>query len=290
MRRLLIAYDNHLANEAAIKKTQKEIQEAAKTKTLNENFKTEHYVMKWKTVLTSYYNTLCGAYQCHSNCHRHCSLPYAMDKERFRGCGGVCGTTCKTCGHSYIDHFHEYAENIQVSEPEDYLDTTAKAKYEAAVSMEEKAELLLAELNTKQEQSEKQRRALSEQLLLIMEEFHQLGLTNNYARVLESQIHIVKQRVEVPGVTIDEKGALRKTLTELEKKLRLVEETLDKPWSKEADEKTQKAWAYKMLKIDANDGDHSPASVKKAYKDELSKHAADSQKINKINRAYEILS
>ena len=39
-----------------------------------------------------------------------------------------------------------YAENRQVTEPEDYLDTTAKAKYEAARSIEEKKELPLAEL------------------------------------------------------------------------------------------------------------------------------------------------
>ena len=65
-----------------------------------------------------------------------------------------------------------------------------------------------------------------------MEEFHQLGLTNNYARVLESQIHIIKQQVQVPDVSIDEKDILQNTLTELEKKLQLVTETLKKPWSK----------------------------------------------------------
>ena len=290
VRRLLLAYDNQLANEAAIKKTQKEIQEAAETKTLNENFKTEHYVTKWKTVKTDYYNTLCGAWECHSNCHEHCSMPYAFDKEMFRGCGGVGGSTCRTCGHSYTDHFHEYAENRQVTEPEDYLDETAKAKYEAAKSMKEKKELLLAELNTKQEESEKQRKFLSEKLLLTMEEFHQLGLTNNYARVLESQIHIVKQRVQVPDVSSDEKDILRNTLTQLDKKLQLVNETLKKPWSKQADEKTQKAWAYKMLNIDAEDTDCGPASIEQAYKDALANHIGDDETIKRIKRAYEILS
>lgn len=290
VRRLLIAYDNQLANEAAIKKTQKEIQEAAETKTLNENFKTEHYVKKWKTVKTDYYNTLCGAAQCHSNCHRHCALPYSMGKERFRWCGGVWGSTCRTCGHSYIDHFHEYAENREVTEAEDFLDETAKGKYEAAKSMEEKAELLLAELNAKQKESEKQRRLLSEQLLLVMEEFHQLGLTNNYARVLESQIHVVKQRVQVPDVSSDEKDILRNTLTKLEKKLQLVNETLKKPWSKQADEKTQKAWAYKMLNINEEDDDRGPASIEQAYKDALAYHTGDDETIKRIKRAYEILS
>ena len=107
---------------------------------------------------------------------------------------------------------------------------------------------------------------LSEKLLLTMEEFHQLGLTNNYARVLEGQIHVVKQRVQVPDVSYDQKDILRNTITELDKKLQLVYETLRKPWSKQADEKTQKAWAYKMLSIDANDDDHGPASIEQAYK------------------------
>ena len=74
---------------------------------------------------------------------------YSIDKEMFLRCSKVAGITCKTCGHSYINRFHEYAENREVTEPVDYLDTTAKAKYEAAKSMEEKKELLLAKLNTK---------------------------------------------------------------------------------------------------------------------------------------------
>ena len=76
-------------------------------------------------------------------------------------------------------------------------------------------ELLLAELNAKQKELAEQKKLLSEKLLLAMEEFHQLGLTKNYARVLENQIHIIKQRVQVSDVSSDGKDILRNTLTEL---------------------------------------------------------------------------
>ena len=81
---------------------------------------------------TDYYNTLCGAPQCHSNFHAHCNCIYSLDKDTFHRCGGIGGSTCKTCGHSYMDHFHEYAENREVTEQQVYLGETAKAKYESA--------------------------------------------------------------------------------------------------------------------------------------------------------------
>ena len=45
-----------------------------------------------------------------------------------------------------------------------------------------------------------------------------------------------------------------------------------------------------MLSIDADDDDHSPASVEQAYKDALANHTDDDQTIKKIKCAYEILS
>ena len=124
----------------------------------------------------------------------HCNLPYSFDKERFLECVGIGGSTCKTCGHSYIDHFRDCVENREITEQQN-LDETAKAKYEAAKSMKEKKELLLAMLSTKQDEFAKQMKLLSDKLLLTMEEFHQLALINSYVRVVESQINIVKQRV-----------------------------------------------------------------------------------------------
>ena len=52
VRQLVLTYDNQLANEATIKKTQREIQEAAEAKALNENYETKRYITKWITVRT----------------------------------------------------------------------------------------------------------------------------------------------------------------------------------------------------------------------------------------------
>ena len=193
--------------------------------------------------------------------------------------------------HLLIAYDNQLATEVVIKktqrEIQEAADTTVKAN---AKSMKEQKELLLAKLNTKQEEYKKQMKLLSEKLLLTMEEFHTLGLTNNYARVLEGQIHVVKQRVQVLDVSNDQKDILRNTITELDKKLQLVYETLRKPWSKQADEKTQKVWAYKMLSIDADDDDHGPASIEQAYKDALANHKDDDQAIKRIKRAYEILS
>ena len=81
VRQLLLAYNNQLANETTIKKTQREIQEAAEAKALNENYETKHYIKNWITMRTDYYKTMCAAAKCHSNCHIPCSLPYSFDKE-----------------------------------------------------------------------------------------------------------------------------------------------------------------------------------------------------------------
>ena len=158
-------------------------------------------------------------------------------------------------------YFRECAENREVTEQQVYLDKTAKAKYEAAKSMKEKKELLLAMLNTKQDEFARQMKLLSDKLLLTMEEFHQLALINNYVTVLESQINIVKHRVQAADVSSDEKGILHNTLTELDKEpqLAIVNDTLKKPWSEKADKKAQKAWAYTILNIGTKD--HGPALI-----------------------------
>ena len=185
----------------------------------------------------------------------HCNLQYSFDKERFLKCVGVGGRTCKTCGHSYMYHFRECAENREITEQQFYLDETAKAKYEAAKNMKEKKELLLAMLSTKQDEFAKQMKLLSDKLLLTMEEFHQLALINSYMRVLESQINIVKHRVQAADVSSDDKGILHNMLTELDKKLQLarVNDTLKNPQSEQADKRAQKAWAYTILNIDTKD-------------------------------------
>ena len=88
-----------------------------------------------------------------------------------------------------------------------------------------------------------------------------MALINNYVTVLESQINIVKHRVQAADVSSDEKGILHNTPTELDEELQLaiVNDTLKKPGSEQADKKAQKARAHTILNIGTKD--HSLACL-----------------------------
>lgn len=57
-----------------------------------------------------------------------------------------------------------------------------------------------------------------------MEEFHKLGVARNYAKLIENQLAVIETRLE--GETGPDTQHLRETKEELEKKLKLVKETV----------------------------------------------------------------
>ena len=58
-----------------------------------------------------------------------------------------------------------------------------------------------------------------------MEDFHKLGVSRNYAKLLENQLAVIEQRLE--GTVGQEMIHLRKTKEEIERKHKLVLETLN---------------------------------------------------------------
>ena len=82
---------------------------------------------------------------------------------------------------------------------------------------------------------------------MTIEEFHKLGINRNYAKLLKNQLAVVKHHLE--GSVDAETKDLRKTKEEIEKKLQLVEATLNEPWSPNADVSVQCEWACKMLGV-----------------------------------------
>ena len=72
--------------------------------------------------------------------------------------------------------------------------------------------------------SEEKRKMLSEQLLKTMEEFHKLGVSRNYAKLLENQLAVIEQRLE--GTVGEETRDLRNTKEVIERKLKFVQDTL----------------------------------------------------------------
>ena len=221
---LLAGHDYQRALEKKLAVTEEEVNAAVRTRQFNSNFRsTVTKPVRWTAVSTNRHNTLCGAQNCYSNCHKHCNLPKSFDKEVFKQCWCMSGDKCHQCGHSYIHHYHnEVLWQKEGGEETLVIDEATKKKYEEAKSMEERARICKQQLERDKNKSEQERRRLSEHLFRTIEEFQKLGVNRNYAKLLENQLDVIKQRLE--GTVGEETKYLSKTKDELEKKLKLVQE------------------------------------------------------------------
>lgn len=157
------------------------------------------------------------------------------------------GGTCTKCGHSYKLHYHdEVLHELEVAQRE-MIDEEMKKKFEEAESMEARECTFLVSLNEHQKQSEQKRKALSNQLLSTIEDFQKLAVTRNYAKVLQNQLTVVEHRLQ--GATDDkEVKHLEEVKQMIEKKLKVVKDTLEEPWSEDDDPEAKRNWAHKRFK------------------------------------------
>ena len=288
---MLAAYDSQVKLTNEMKKAQEEVEAAQNTKNLNKHFQTYTTTTRWVSKDTPYHNTLCGAPGCYEVCHEKCSLPKSFDKEIFKYCGGVGGTTCRSCGHDYRSHHHDEVKMVKETERKPLINDEMKKKFEDAENADKIAALAKSKISKQISESEKQKKALSNKLLLTMEEFHVLGLNKNYAKLLESHLFAVQQRKEASDNQVDI-ASLTNTEMEIQKKLDIVKATLKEPWSPQANLQVQKDWACKLLEIDPNSR-FTAADIDKAYRNSIKSDHPDKQGNNdsakKLNRAREIL-
>jgi len=193
---MLSAYDSQVKLTNEMKKAQEKVEAAQRTKQLNKDFQTYTTVTRWKREDTPYHNTLCGAPYCYKVCHENCGLAKSYDPEIFKGCAGVRGVTCTTCGHDYRSHYHNEVKMVEETEKVPLIDNEMKKKFEDAESTDKLAEMTKNKIKKEIKESEKVKKSLSRKLLLTMEEFQQLGLNKNYAKILESHLFTVQQRKE----------------------------------------------------------------------------------------------
>ena len=288
---LLMEYQNQKEVEKEILKAEAEAEAALAAKKLNAGFRTTQVVKRWVREDTSYHNTLCRAKDCFKNCHKHCSLDMSLDAQTFESCAIMCGTRpyCNECGHHYTQHYHGYAlHHLQVEETE-LIDKKAKKKFEAAKSMEERAQIMKAEYSRKKMESELQRKKLSQQLLVTIEKYQRLGVTRNYARVLAAHVELVEHYLQ--GEDHDKMKGLTKTKEELKKKLELVEETLKEPWSHDADPEAKRNWACAVLDvpISATKEEVEEAFRKKARTSHPDKQGGDEEHFKRVEHAKSVL-
>lgn len=264
---MLTEYDNQQRLEKQIKQAQAKASAALEAKNLNKDYEATHTIIRWIVIEEPHkrHNTLCGAAGCYSNCHTPCYLEKSFDKEEFKNCRCMKGwVACSECGHHYTLHYHNVARFEKVEETENFVNEDMKKRFEAATSNEEINNILQNALEQKRRQSEIERKRLSEQLLVTMEEFHRLGASRNYAKLLENHLAVIEQRLE--GTVGKETLDLRKTKEEIEKKLQLVLETMNEPWSTRY-KTDQKEWACCVLGLDPNCSiDKNQVLLMKAFK------------------------
>ena len=166
--------------------------------------------------------------------------------------------------------------------------TALLAAYE---SMEDRAQIVRQGwLEHEKQKSVRQPKTLSELLLSAIKKFEMLSITRNYTRVLRSQLAIVEHHLE--GDHEAEFEDLRKTKEEIEKKIRLVEETLSKLGSyAPSDLMAQKQWACGILGVNSS---ATREMVEKAFRDKArlwhpDKPGGDEEHFKRVQCAKDIL-
>ena len=197
---------------------------------------------------------------------------------------------CKKCGHHYSYHYHNEVIFIEEECEEELIDPEMKAHFEKSTIMEERAKVLKKQLQKRIEESQKEKERLSKDLLLVLDEFHAVGMNRNYAKVLQTQIEIIDLRLR--DVDELETAPLQETKVELEKKLELVQKTLkEEPWS-ETHVQITRVWACSCLKLDSKKL-LTGTEINKAFK-EVSKtfhpdKGGDSEHFQRVQQAKDFL-
>ena len=241
---LLIEIDNQKKIERSIAEAKKKAEAALQDKKLNTHFSVAHTYTVIEVVATGRHNTLCNAENCYSNCHLPCNLDKSLSSEKLKNCACMAGGDyCKECGHHYTNHYHiekKFEERVKTRQ---FVDKDMRRRFNEAKSMEERERIFKETLEAERKESEKKRKELAEELLHLIEEFHKLGMTRNYAKVIQNQVEVIKRRLK--SDVGPQSQDLQEAKEKLEQKLEVVTKTLQEPFStKDAN------WARKLLELD----------------------------------------
>ena len=207
---LLTEYDYQKQLEAKIKR----VEAASRTKHLNEEYKT---VTRWIQVPTDCHYTLCGARGCFSNCHGPCYLPKSFEKDGLKRCKSMRGGDfCTVCHHSYKLHYHTEVRHEQQSEEVEVIDKETQRRFLEAKSTEEGKRVILSRCKQSRLVVIEMRKILTHQLHDTIAEFQELGISRNYAKLLDNQIAMIDHRLQA------ETGGDTEDLREVKIKQRIV--------------------------------------------------------------------
>ncbi len=130
---------------------------------------------------------------------------------------------CQVCGHSYTYHYCNQALFEREYIVQEYIADDMKDKYGKARSDEERVKMLYRCLEIELLKSIAKRQQLSEKLFKDIAEFEALGVTRNYAKLIENQLALIESHLE--GIVAPDKDDLRTTRDELVKRLEVIRAT-----------------------------------------------------------------
>ena len=222
---LFSAYDYQKNLEKEITSAQKVVDAALRKKQLSSEFSFMYKIIIAEVIDTyPVLNLLCTVPNCYSNCHLQCQLPMSFH-ERNSICFDNGRCDCRECGHSYKYHYRAYRRWEKKINDINLVNDEIRKKIKAATSMEDRAKVIKEGFEKQHKDSEAERQKLSAQLLEKIEEFGKLSVGRNYAKLIDSQIEVIKLRIG--GSTEPEVQDLINVKEQLEMKLEVVHTTLD---------------------------------------------------------------
>ena len=248
--RILAEIDNSNNLEESIAVAKRNVEEALKNKRINKEFTVSYEYETLHADVTVKRNTVCGA--CCSNCHVPCQLESVFRFPKVKKCRifGLKGSNhCKECGHEASHHYHSKTMFRKVTETKEVIVDAMKRNFDSAETDEERARMLIEELERNRKRSQHKRELLSQELLQTLDDFSQLGVSRNYKKLLENQISVIEERIESIDSDASEHKMLelREARKQLQEKLKIVTDALKWPWSPDTNPHFQRNWACKIF-------------------------------------------
>lgn len=137
---------------------------------------------------------------------------------------------CTVCHHPFSDHYHMKSMWVKVQSSSTSVDADMQAKYNAAVSDQERLKVLKNKAEQNLQQTEMRQQKLSDDLLSNILKFEAYSNARNYAGMLRSQIRLLETWIEAKDGLAEAEQMVRDmigTKSQLEEALKVVSSVRD---------------------------------------------------------------
>ncbi|KAG9086617.1 hypothetical protein FS749_003522 [Ceratobasidium sp. UAMH 11750] len=193
----------------------------------------------WDRQLSERHNIICIASNCFKNCHVPCSLEFLTDPDELgRRCAtfdpepqprGV-SSRCSVCSHKAEEHRHY--KHLHVRKPRE-MDPGSRKKLEEIVTAEERHAAAKDLIQRNMERINDEMALTRDRIRYLVEDYHQLSLTSNFAGHIRSAIKLLELKREELGSKPDTDSELKlidESIDTFERKLKILAENKPPGW------------------------------------------------------------